>query len=146
MSKKKIRHADAELVLKLYDLRREAVMRQSRDAIAAWQPRSAAEVVEVTSPRHPLNAAWRQVSSYFEMAYGFARHGVVDADFLAENAGEGLFLFAKIKPHLAALRAATAPTALRNAEWMVKKSDVAREKCALFAKRIAKALAESKPG
>ena len=60
-------HHDADLVLKLYDLRREAVMRQSRSTIVKWIPRTYEEVVAITNLSHPDNAAWRQVSSYFEI-------------------------------------------------------------------------------
>jgi hypothetical protein len=111
-------HHDADLVIKLYDLRREAVMRESRNAInAKFWPRSAEEAVAVTAPDHPLNVAFRQITGYWEMVYGMARHGIIPADFLVENNGEGLFLFARVEPYLAALRQATSPRAFRNAEW-----------------------------
>ena len=47
---------------------------------------------------YPLNAAWRQTSSYWEMVYSMARHGIVNPDYWVENNGEGLFLFAKVAP------------------------------------------------
>lgn len=141
MAKKKPSHADAELILRLYELRREAVMRESRRVIAAWLPRSFEDLMAITKLDDPKNAAWRQVSSYFEMAYGFARHGIVPPDFLAENTGEGLFLYAKIEPHLKAFRKAVSPTAFRNSEWLVKKSPVAGERIKLFQKRVAAMLA-----
>ena len=136
-------HRDAELVLRLYDLRREPVMRASRTAIVKFLPRSYDDVAALLKPDHPDNAAWRQVSSYFEMAYSFARNGIVPADFLAENAGEGLLLFAKIAPYLEQLRADTAPTALRNAEWLVEHSEYAANRVEVFKARIAKQLASS---
>ena len=142
MSKKKPGHADAELILRLYELRREPVMRESRRTIASWQPRSFEEVRAITTPADPRNAAWRQVSSYFEMAFGFARHGIVPADFLAENASEGLILYAKIEPHLKTFRKEISPTAFRNAEWLARKSAFARERLKLYRKRIAAALAD----
>ena len=141
MSRKKPSHADADLVLKLYDLRREAVMRESRKTIAAWVPRSFEDVREITQLSHPSNAAWRQVSSYYEMAFGFARHGIVPADFLAENAGEGLLLFAKVEAHLERFREEISPTAFRNAEWVARKSQVGRQRLKLFRKRVAAQLA-----
>lgn len=141
MSKKKPNHADAELILRLYDLRREQVMRESRRAIAGWLPRSFEDVRAIAKLDDPKNAAWRQVSSYFEMAYGFARHGIVPADFLAENAGEGLLLFAKVEPHLKQFRKEISPTAFRNVEWIVKKSPTARERMKLFRKRVETQLA-----
>lgn len=137
MTKEKPDHQDAELVLKLYDLRRETVMRQSRDAIAKWVPRDWDDFISVTKIDHPHNAAWRQVSSYFEMAYGFARHGVVNAEFLAENTGEGLFLYAKVLPHLERFRRDVAPTAFMNAEWICANAASARMRLEMFQKRVA---------
>lgn len=116
-------------------------MRESRRTIAAWLPRSYEDVVAITKMDDPKNAAWRQVSSYFEMAYGFARHGIVPADFLAENSGEGLLLFAKIEPHLKTFRKQYSPTAFQNSEWLAKKSPVARARLKLFKKRLAAQLA-----
>ena len=135
-------HADAELVLRLYDLRREPVMRESRRTIAGWLPRNYEDVRTIVQPAHPSNAAWRQVTSYFEMAFGFARHGIVPADFLAENTGEGLLLFAKLEPYLEDFRKEYSPLAFRNAEWMVETSPEARQRMKLFRKRIAEMLAE----
>ncbi len=129
-------HHDAELVLKLYDLRREAVMRESRRAIAAeFWPRSAEDVLAVSKPEHPLNAAFRQVSGYWEMAYGLARHGIVHPDYLAETTGEGLLLFAKVQPYLAAVREAN-PRAFLGAEWMVEHSETAKGSFAYFQGRV----------
>jgi hypothetical protein len=110
MPQRKPTHADADLVLKLYDLRREALMRESRKTLLRWVPRSFEEVRAIADLQHPDNAAWRQVTSYFEYAFGFARHGIVPVDFLAEYNGEGLLLYAKIEPYLAQFRAEVAPT------------------------------------
>jgi hypothetical protein len=112
-------HHDAALVLKIYDLRREPVMRESRDAINdKFWPRNAQEAVAITAKDHPLNAAFRQTAAYWEMVYGMARHGIVHPDFLVENNVEGLFLFARIEPYLAAFRQAGSPRSFRNAEWV----------------------------
>jgi len=129
-------HHDADLVLKLYDLRREAVMRQSRDAIATWLPRSFDDVLALTKPDNPKNAAWRQVTSYFEMAFSFARHGIANPDFLAENNGEGLYLFAKVAPYLEQYRKQISPVAFMNAEWLVQNSDAAKQRLDMFSKRV----------
>ncbi len=119
-------HHDAELVLKVYDLRREEVMRASRDAInRQWWPKSADEVLAILKGDHPLNAAYRQTSTYWEMVYGLARHGIVHADYLVEFNGEGLLLYARVEPYLAALRGASSPMAFRNAEWIATHSEAA---------------------
>ena len=107
MSKDAPDHHDAHLVIKLYDLRREPVMRESRDALnAEYWPKNADEAVAVLSPDHPMNRAYRQVSTYWEMVYGMAKNGIVHTDYLLENTGEGMFLFAKVEPYLEAIRAA----------------------------------------
>ena len=111
-------------------------MRQSRDVIAQFLPRSTDDVLALTKPDHPHNAAWRQVSSYFEMAYSFARHGIANPDFLAENSAEGLYLFAKVQPYLAELRQQT-PLAFKNTEWLVEHSPSARDRLQMFQRRVA---------
>lgn len=134
-------HHDADLVLKLYDLRREPVMRESRDAInAKFWPRNAEEAIAVTANDHPLNTAFRQTTAYWEMVYGMARHGIVHPDFLVENNGEGLFLYARIEPYLAALRKAASPRAFRNAEWVVAHCATAQTLMEAYRARIKRAL------
>jgi len=138
MIKERPDHHDAELVLRLYDLRREPVMRQSRTTMMQFMPRSYEELLAVTQPNHPANAAWRQVSSYWEMAWSFARHGVCNPDFLIENTTEGLCLFAKVQPHLERFRKDLSPTAFRNAEWIATQCETGRQRLELVQMRLRK--------
>jgi hypothetical protein len=134
-------HHDADLVIKLYDLRREAVMRESRSALnSKFWPRDANEAVAVTANDHPLNTAYRQVTGYWEMVYGMARHGIIHADFLVEYNGEGFFLFARTEPYLAAIRQATSPRAFRNTEWLLAHSALAQTLMEGFRARIKQVL------
>lgn len=120
-------HHDADLVLKLYELRREGVMRESRNQLnSKFLPTSFDDVLAITKSEHPLNAAYRQCSSYWEMTYAMARHGVVHADFMLESTGEGLLLFAKVEPWLAEYRAQVNPIAFRNAEWVATQTEMGR--------------------
>jgi hypothetical protein len=135
-------HRDADLVIKLYDLRREPVMRESRNTmIREFWPRTADELLAVLKPDHPLNRPYRQTSTYWEMVYGMARHGIVHADFLAENSGEGLFLFARVEPFLPQLREATSPRVWRNAEWITSNCEVGRTILEHFRERVKRTLA-----
>jgi hypothetical protein len=109
-----------------------------------FMPRSYEELLAVTQPAHPSNAAWRQVSSYWEMAWSFARHGVCNPDFLIENTTEGLFLFAKVQPHLERFRKEVSPTAFRNAEWIATQCESGRERFAMVKLRIGKMLETAK--
>jgi hypothetical protein len=135
-------HHDAELAIRVYELRREPVMRESRAAInQKFWPKSLEDVMAVVKAEHPLNAAYRQVGSYWEMVYGFAKHGIVHPDFWLESNGEGLFVFAKIAPYLEAFRKEVNPVAYRNAEWISNESAEGRRIFAMFTERVKKALA-----
>lgn len=130
-------HHDAELVLRLYDLRREATMRESRSAlIAGFLPTSFDDVLAITKYDHPLNAAFRQCASFWEMTYAMARHGVVHADFMLESNGEGLLLYTRIEPWLAEYRAQVNPIGFRNAEWVATESEMGRLIAERFRKRM----------
>jgi hypothetical protein len=140
-------HHDAELALRVYELRRDPVMRESRSAInGKFLPRTFEDVQAVVRADHPLNAAYRQVGSYWEMVYGFAKHGVVAADFWLESNGEGLLLFAKVQPFLERIRAELAPVAYRNAEWVARESAEGRRLLGVFSDRVKKALAAAPKG
>jgi hypothetical protein len=128
--------ADGELLLKLYDLRREAVMRQARTDMGKFLPKSWEEFSAVLKGDHPLNVAYRMVTSYWEMAASMAKHDALHAELLAENFGEGYMMFAKVQPHLAEMRK-TAPTAFVNTEWFVKSGKEAKLRYGLMQKRIA---------
>jgi hypothetical protein len=137
-------YEDAELTLKLYDLRRETVMRESRNAInAKFWPKNYDDVVAITKPDHPQNAAFRQTSTYWEMVYGMAKHGIAHADFLVENNAEGLYLYAKICPHIERFRKDFWPVAFQNAEWITKNSEEGRKRFEAIQERVKKVL-ESK--
>ena len=119
MSREHPDHHDAELVLRVYEMRREPVMRESRDAINRdFWPERYEDFLAVTKADHPLNRPWRQVGTYWEMVYGMVRHGIVHPDYFLESNGEGLILFARIHPYLERYRNEVNPLALRNAEWV----------------------------
>lgn len=135
-------HTDAELILRLYDLRREAVMRKARnDLFLKFHPKSYKDVQAVQKRNHPLNTAYRMVSSYWEMAAGFVKHGILNAELFAENCGEGLFLYAKVEPYLSSLRHEYSPVAYVNLECALKKSDEAMRRLEMVRKRL-KAMAK----
>lgn len=118
MSKPTPDHHDAELLIRVYDLRREAVLRASRQAIQRdFWPKSWADVEAVAKPDHPLNAPYRQTGTYWEMVYSFVRHGIVHPGFWLENNGEGFFLLAKLEPYLAQIRETGNAAAFKNSEW-----------------------------
>lgn len=138
MGKERPDYQDLELTLKLFELRRETVTRQSRDALnMKFWPKSYADIKEVSSNfQHELNAPWRQMTSYWEMVYGFARNGLCNADFLVENNGEGLFLFAKIQPFLEEFRKENSPTAFQSTEWISQNCEQGKKRFAMIQARV----------
>lgn len=137
-------HHDAELVVKFYELRREAVMREARKAMNLWLPASADDVMAILKPDHPDNASFRQVTGYWDMVFGMARHGVIHAEFLAENSGEGIWFYSKVEPFVGELRKISSPRLFLNAEWIAANTEFARELMPRYKTRNAAMLAARK--
>jgi hypothetical protein len=133
-------HHDAELLLQLYDLRRESVMRESRAAlIAKYLPKSSEEALAILRRDHPLNAAFRQVTTYWEMVYGMVKWGILHADFMMESSSEGLLVYARVEPWVAQIRAEN-PSYFVNAEWIATNSDSGRRALERYRARVKRAL------
>jgi hypothetical protein len=98
--------ADADIILKLYDLRREAVMREARKwVLGEFWPATAEEYFTVVSNSAlPHSAYIRQVVTYWEMAAAFVLHGAVSADLFVDCNAEGFFVLAKFEPILEEVR------------------------------------------
>jgi hypothetical protein len=143
MSKERPDHHDADLLIKVYDLRREEVMRKSRSMLLSqFWPKTYDEVKTVTTNGdHALNAAYRQCGTYWEMVYGMVKHGIVHADYFLESNGEGMFLFARVAPYLEQLRKDASPYAFRNAEWVARETTEGRRLFEMFQKRVEAKLA-----
>ena len=128
--------SDADLVLKLYDLRRETVMRQARAWMGSFLPKSFDEVKKVLTGDHPQNAFFRQVTSYWEMASSFVNRGMLHPDVFADCCGEALFVFARFEPYLKELRAAYSPTTLAQTERCISEHPSIREKWNIIRERV----------
>jgi len=109
----------ADLILKLYDLRREATMRKARDWMFNFNPTTAEEYM-ATMMDPEVGAYVRMVVSYWDMAAAMVVEGAIDADLFNKTNGEHTIVFAKIEPILANLRAMwQAPEALASLEKVV---------------------------
>ena len=93
----------ADLILKLYDLRREATMRKARDWFFTFNPTSAQDYM-TTMMNPEVGGYLRMVGSYWDMAASFVNHGAIDAEMFNDTVGEHMMVFAKIEPYLAELR------------------------------------------
>ena len=129
-------HNDADLILKLYDLRREPVMRQARNFWGSFQPRRFEDVKALTDPTHPQNAFFRQVTSYWEMAASFVNREILHPDLFADSCGEGLFVYAKLSPFLKELRESYNPLFLTQLERAASQHPSIREKLGRIRERL----------
>ena len=93
----------ADLIIKLYDLRREATMRKARDWMFSFNP-TTVEDFERTMMDPEVGGYLRMVLSYWEMAAAFVNHGAIDPELFYDTAGEHIGVFAKIEPFIAELR------------------------------------------
>lgn len=98
--------ADAEIILKLYQLRTEAEMRTARAWITGefWPDTVEDFFAVVRNPAHPHNAHFRQVITYWEMAAAMVLHGAVSAELFVDCNAEGFFLLAKFAHILDGIR------------------------------------------
>jgi hypothetical protein len=127
---------DAQLILKLYDLRREGVCRQARSFFSGWNPTDAAEVKKACSDTTSSDNAYvRQVTSYWEMAFSIANEGAVHEGLFAKNCGEGLIYAIKcqwLKTKFPDAWTRTMP----EAEAFMARNEFARKKAEMFRGRF----------
>jgi len=91
-------YQDAELVLRLYEMRREERMRTARAwFVANFKVESLAEVMEKFPPGTDANAYFRMVTSYWEMAASFVVRGVLHEELFFENSAEMLLVWERVK-------------------------------------------------
>jgi hypothetical protein len=107
MAKKATPH-DAQLVMQLYDLRREAEMRKARNFLVTdFWPQSADDVVKLVNSFGSQENAWlRQVTGYWDIATTFVLQGALNEELFVQPgcSGEMFFIFAKIHPFLKEIR------------------------------------------
>lgn len=136
MSKK---HRDAELILKLYDLRREQTMREARNWFFTFNPQTPADFIDVlTSDK---SGYYRMVVSYWEMAASLVNHGAIDPEMFNDANGEHIFVYAKIEPFLPALRAEMGPKFLEHLEKVIKEMPDYEARVSAVRERIKKIVA-----
>jgi len=114
------KHEDADLILKLYDLRREPVMREARNWIFSFNPTSVQDVIDVLLSEH--SGHYRMVISYWDMACAMVNNGAIDEQLFNDTNGEHIFVYAKIAPVIEEVRTMFGnPDFLRNLETVVKR-------------------------
>jgi hypothetical protein len=127
--------ADAELILKLYDLRRETVCREARKFFIGWTAKDADDAKNIgTNFSLQENAYVRQATTYWEMAFSIVNTGAIDDELFAKNCGEGI-IFALKCQHLAKKFPGAWTRTMAEAEAFIAKNPIAKQKSEMIAKR-----------
>ena len=95
--------SSADLILKLYELRREKKLRKARHWFASQQFQTVDDVVAVA--RGKDNAYFRMVVSYWDMVSALVLHGGIDAAMFHDAGNEHVYVWAKLEPFMNEFRA-----------------------------------------
>jgi hypothetical protein len=133
--------ADAQLILQLYDLRREAEMRKARNWWAAeFFPQNADDFLKVAwAMGTPENNWLRQVGGYWGIVSSFVLAGVLNEELFLQPgfSGELFLIYAKIHPFVKELRQKlNDPNAFLQLEKAVTRTKWGRDRLQFMMKRV----------
>ncbi len=126
---------EGQLILKLYELRREEVMRKARD----WYFREFAptSLADITQAMFSANSGHlRMVLTYWDMAAALVNNGAISLELFNAANGEHIGVFSKVEPLLAEMRQAYAPEFLVNLEKLIDATPNGRERTAAARERM----------
>jgi hypothetical protein len=115
---------DALVILKLYEMRSESLMRTAR----AWfftefNPTSGKGIVALLQSGEKQSAFYRMVASHWEVAAALVNNGGVDEKLFLEANSEHLVVFAKLQPFVNEIRETIGePDYLGNLEQLVMRA------------------------
>lgn len=101
-----VTHEQVDLMLKLYEMRREPRLRQARAwFIEKFNPTSAEEMMKLYPFGSEENANVRMVTSYWEMVASIVNRNLIDEDLFFESTGEQWVVWERLKVVTPAMRA-----------------------------------------
>ena len=129
----------AELILHLYELRRETVMREARSYVGGeFMPASADEFVQIVSAGGKLTGFVLQVYGYWDMLAAFVLSGALSEALVYSTCQEMYFQYAKIQPFLADVRKKlNLPEFFISIERVVEGSNAGRERLSTMRSNLA---------
>jgi hypothetical protein len=129
------KQAEAGLILKLYELRREEIMRQARDwYFRDFNPESMADFM--AAMMGPNSGHLRMVVSYWDMAASLVNNGAISLEFFDDSNGEHIGTFAKIEPILGEIRTALSPRFAASLEKLIDATPDGRKRVSLAREQI----------
>jgi hypothetical protein len=125
-----VTHEQVNLMLRLYDIRREPRLREAREWFTTnFNATTAEEMMRLCPPGSKENAFMRMVISYWEMVAGIVNRGLIDEDLFFESTGEQWMVWDRIKPILPVWRTMFKnPHVFAQLEEHIKRLDAWREK------------------
>jgi hypothetical protein len=126
---------EAELILKLYDLRREPTMRKARDwFFSEFNPQSITYFSNALFSEHSGHV--RMVVTYWDMAAALVNDGAIPLELFTQTNGEHFTVFAKIELLLAEIRANFGPQFAANLEKLIDATPNGRTRCTATRERM----------
>jgi len=121
---------DALVILKLYEIRSEPLMRQARSwFFSDFQPKSGLEILALMQSGEKPSAFYRMVSSHWEVASALVNNGGIDEKMFLEANTEHLVVFAKLQPFINEIRETIGePDYLAQLETLAMKSSNVEKK------------------
>jgi hypothetical protein len=109
---------DVNLILRLYDMRREETLRKARAWFSqSFKFKTVADMNRACPPGSEMNAWMRQVITYWDMVASFVESGVLDRELFFQSGRELLFVWTRVEPIIREQRAALKdPNYLENLE------------------------------
>jgi len=128
------KHESMNGIIKLYDLRREPVMREAREWFDGFYADSFDDVIELF--KTPDERYFRMALTYWDMAAAFVNHGAIDEQLFTEINGEHLAVYSKVEPFIEDLRGMLkSPALLANLEKLVVRTPNSAEMMTGFRER-----------
>ena len=117
----------AELILKLYELRREETMREGRKWFLNFTPSGTPEIIQaMVDPK--TSGLYRMVLTYWDMAASFVNRGAIDKEMFIETSNEAFVVFSKIEPFIEEIRSTIGnPAYVKNLEELTMSIPDAKE-------------------
>jgi hypothetical protein len=125
-----VTHEQVNLMLRLYDMRREPRLREAREwFLTHFNATTAEEMMKLCPPGSQENAFMRMVISYWEMVASIVNRGLIDEEFFFESSGEQWAVWERMKSIMPVWRAMFKnPHVFEQLEKHVNRLDAWREK------------------
>jgi hypothetical protein len=123
-------HEQVNLLLRLYELRREPRLRQARSWFTQqFNASSPEEMMKKYPPASEESLNIRMTVSYWDMVASIVNRGLIDDELVFENTGEFWVVWERIKPLVPAWRAAFKnPYLFASLEELYKRLEAWQEK------------------